>query len=278
MRRSASASCYSQGLDKIYGDRRKEAGLMTGLKDRTAIVTGAARGIGRAIAMRFAAEGANVIVVDVLDPEPAVADIVRFGVSAFGMRMDVSSEPEVAAMADRAMKDFGRIDILVNNAAMTTLPRPFEQLGAGEWRRMMEVNTLGPFLCARAVIGPMRARKHGRIINIASQTVHTGVPGMLHYVSSKGALIAFTRALAREVGKDGVTVNAIAPGFTLSERIAAQTERVATFRREVTGKSLSIPRDGLPEDLVGAASFFAGDDAAFMTGQTLIVDGGHAMV
>jgi NAD(P)-dependent dehydrogenase (short-subunit alcohol dehydrogenase family) len=124
----------------------------------------------------------------------------------------------------------------------------------------------------------MRSRKHGRIINVASDTFHGGVPFMIHYVSSKGALIAFTRALSREVGKDGITVNAIAPGFTLSERIAAQADRVEGFRREVTMKQLAIPRDELPEDLVGAASFLAGDDAAFMTGQTLIVDGGLQMI
>ena len=139
-------------------------------------------------------------------------------------------------------------------------------------------NALGPFLCAKAVIAGMRARRHGRIINVASDTFHGGVPYMIHYVSSKGALIAFTRALSREVGKDGITVNAIAPGFTLSERIAAQADRVEGFRREVTMKQLAIPRDELPEDLVGAASFLAGDDAAFMTGQTLIVDGGLQMI
>ncbi|OGA28566.1 MAG: dehydrogenase [Betaproteobacteria bacterium RIFCSPLOWO2_02_FULL_65_24] len=251
---------------------------MTGLKGRTAIVTGAARGIGKAIALRLAAEGANIVVIDVLDTEPAVAQIVRTGVHALGMRVDVSSESEVAAMTERTLREFGRIDILVNNAAMTTPPRPFEQITAEDWRRMMEVNTLGPFLCARAVIDFMRSRKHGRIINIASDTAHLGVPFMLHYVSSKGALIAFTRALAREVGKDGVTVNAIAPGFTLSERIAAQTERVEVFRREVTARALAIARDELPEDLVGAASFLAGDESSFMTGQTLVVDGGFAMV
>jgi NAD(P)-dependent dehydrogenase (short-subunit alcohol dehydrogenase family) len=251
---------------------------MNQLSGRTALVTGAARGIGKAIALRLAADGASIVVADVIDTAQAVAEIGKSGTKAIGVKVDVSSESEVAALVKRAESEFGRIDILVNNAAMTAPPRPFEQIPADEWRRMLDVNAMGPFLCAKAVIGGMRSRKHGRIINIASDTFHGGVPFMIHYVSSKGALIAFTRALAREVGKDGITVNAIAPGFTLSERIAAQKERVEGFRREVTMKQLAIPRDEFPEDLVGTASFLAGDDAAFMTGQTLVVDGGFAMV
>jgi NAD(P)-dependent dehydrogenase (short-subunit alcohol dehydrogenase family) len=246
------------------------------LTGRTAIVTGAARGIGKAIAARLAADGASIVIADVLDAAAAVGELTRAGGKAIGVKADVSDEAQVATLVQRAIDAFGRIDVLVNNAAMTAPPRPFEQIGAEEWRRMMDVNVLGPYLCARAAVPHLRRQKQGRIINIASDTVNVGVPGMLHYVSSKGALIAFTRALARELGKDGITVNAISPGFTLSERIAAQPERVDAFRKHQL-KSLAIQRDELPEDLVGAASFLAGDDSAFMTGQTLVVDGGLAM-
>lgn len=246
------------------------------LENRTAIVTGSARGIGKAIAARLAADGARVVITDILDTAPAVADIRKSGAQALGVQADVSLESDVAALVARAVERFKGIDILVNNAAMTAPPRPFEEVGAADWRRMMEVNTLGPYLCARAALPHLRACGHGRIINVASDTASLGVPYMLHYVSSKGAMLAFTRALAREVGKDHITVNSLSPGFTLSERIAAQTDRVELFRREVM-TSLAIQRDELPEDLVGAASFLASDDSAFMTGQNLVVDGGFAM-
>jgi NAD(P)-dependent dehydrogenase (short-subunit alcohol dehydrogenase family) len=247
------------------------------LLGKSAIVTGASTGIGKAVATRLATDGAYVAIVDIADPDVAAAEISRNGTRALAVRADISSEADVAAAIEQTLLAFGRIDILVNNAAMTALPRPFEEIGATEWRRMMDVNTLGPYLCSRAVVPHMRSTKRGRIINIASTTVHSGVTHILHYVSSKGAIIAFTRALARELGKDNITVNAIAPGFTLSERIAKQTDRVAAFRRE-NMKALAIPRDGLPEDINGIASFLASDDSAFMTGQTIVVDGGLVMI
>jgi NAD(P)-dependent dehydrogenase (short-subunit alcohol dehydrogenase family) len=247
------------------------------LRGRSAIVTGAVTGIGRAVAARLAADGADVVIVDIAAPDVAAAEIGRDGTRTLGVHADISSETAVASIVEQTLSAFGRVDILVNNAAMTALPRPFEEIGVAEWRRMMDVNTLGPYLCCRAVAPHMRSAKRGRIINIVSDTVHTGVPYMLHYVSSKGALIAFTRALAREMGNDNITVNAIAPGFTLSERIARQPERVEAFRRQNL-KSLAIPRDQLPEDLAGAASFLASDDSAFMTGQTIVIDGGLVMI
>ena len=247
------------------------------LKGRTAIITGASNGIGNAIAKRLAADGANIAVVDLVDAEAAAADLAKTGVRTIGLTVDVASETDVAAAVEKTVAALGGVDILVNNAAMTAPPRPFEEIGVADWRRMMDVNTLGPYMMCRAVSPHMRAQKYGRIINVASDTVHLGVPYMLHYVSSKGALIAFTRALAREFGKDGVNVNAIAPGFTLSERIAKQQDRVEFFRREQL-KSLAIQRDEFPEDLAGIASFLASEDCAFMTGQTVVVDGGYAMV
>ena len=247
------------------------------LKGRTALITGASNGIGNAIARRLAADGANIAVVDLVNAEAAAAELAKTGVKTIGIRADVSSEADTAAAVDKTIAALGGVDILVNNAAMTAPPRPFEEIPIAEWRRMLDTNIIGPNLLCRAVSPYMRKQKYGRIINVASDTVHLGVPYMLHYVSSKGALIAFTRALAREFGKDGVNVNAIAPGFTLSERIAKQKDRVEFFRREQL-KALAIQRDEFPEDLAGIASFLASEDCAFMTGQTIVVDGGYAMV
>lgn len=247
------------------------------LKGRTALVTGAANGIGNAIARRLAADGAGIAVVDLVNAQAAAAELAKSGVKAIGITADVSSEADTAAAVARCVAELGGVDILVNNAAMTAPPRPFEEIPVAEWRRMLETNIIGPNLLCRAVSPHMRKNKYGRIINVASDTVHLGVPYMLHYVSSKGALIAFTRALAREFGKDGVNVNAIAPGFTLSDRIASQPDRVAGFRRANLNQ-LAIQRDELPGDLAGIASFLASEDCAFMTGQTVIVDGGYAML
>jgi len=154
--------------------------------------------------------------------------------------------------------------------------RSSADISSAEWGLVMDVNVLGPYLCACAVVPHLRRQKRGRIINIASDTFNLGVPGMLHYVSSKGALVAFTRALARELGKDGITVNALAPGFTLSETVAKDPAHVQAGER--TRATRAIQRDETPDDLVGAVSFLASADAAFMTGQTMVVDGGSAML
>lgn len=246
-------------------------------KGKVAIVTGGSAGIGNAIARRFALEGAHVVIADINGAEAAAADLSSLGTESMGFMVDVSSEPAVEMLANATIEKFGRIDILINNAAMVTLPTPFEEIGVAAWRRMMEVNTLGPYLCCRAVAPHMRQQKSGRVINIASSTVHTGLPYQLHYVSSKGALIAFTRSLAHELGDDNITVNAIAPGFTLVDRLAKQSQRVDAFMQKY-GHLNAIKRPGVPEDLAGAASFLAADDASFITGQTLIVDGGMEKV
>ena len=181
-------------------------------------------------------------------------------------------------MAAETMKALGRIDILVNNAAIFSSIelRPFENIPVDEFRKVMEVNIMGVWLCCRACVPHMRKGGYGRIVNLASGAPLKGVPLFLHYISSKGAVIAMTRGLAREVGKDGITVNSLAPGFTLSENVAKHEVHVKLG--EVTRMSRAIPRDETPEDLVGTVSFLASDDASFITGQTLVVDGGSAML
>jgi NAD(P)-dependent dehydrogenase (short-subunit alcohol dehydrogenase family) len=249
------------------------------LAGRTAIVTGAATGIGRAIATRLAQDGAAVVVADLKGHDVAAAEIAKAtGAKTLGLQADISSEKQVGDLVSEALKAFNGIDILVNNAALFSplTPRPFDEIDAAEWRKVMEVNTLGVFLCCRACAPHLRRSGRGRIINLASGAPIKGVPFLLHYVSSKGAVIAMTRALARELGKDGVTVNALAPGFTLSEGVKASAAHLK--HGAAIPATRAIAREETPQDLVGAVSFLASDDAAFMTGQTLVVDGGSAMV
>ena len=249
------------------------------LQGKVAIVTGAGSGIGKALAMRLARDGAAVVVPDVKNFDVAAAEIARAtGARTLGLQVDVSAEADVARMAAETVKAFGRIDILVNNAAIfSSLElKGFEKIESAEWRRVMDVNTLGVFLCCRACAPHMRAGGYGRIINLASGAPLKGVPLFLHYIASKGAVIAMTRGLARELGKDGITVNSLAPGFTLSENVSQKEQHVR--QGEQTRMTRAIQRDEKPEDLVGTVSFLASEDAAFLTGQTLVVDGGSAMV
>jgi NAD(P)-dependent dehydrogenase (short-subunit alcohol dehydrogenase family) len=249
------------------------------LSGKVAIVTGAGSGIGKALATRLAADGASVVVADVAKFDLAAAEIAKAtGARTLGLEIDVSSEGDVARLAAETVKAFGRIDILVNNAAVfsSIKLKPFEQIEVAEWRKVMDVNILGVALCCRACVPHMRKAGGGRIINLASGAPIKGVPLFLHYISSKGAVIAMTRGLARELGKDGITVNTLAPGFTLSENVAKDPTHVK--QGEVTRMTRAIQRDETPDDLVGTVSFLASADAAFMTGQTLVVDGGSAML
>jgi NAD(P)-dependent dehydrogenase (short-subunit alcohol dehydrogenase family) len=248
------------------------------LKNRVAIVTGGATGIGLAISRRLAEEGAAVVIADIKGAAEAAAGLSGANRQVIPIEIDVASEDGVARLASGTIDRLGRIDILVNNAAVSAslALTPFEKLTVAEWRHVLDVNTIGTFLCCRAVAPHMRARKSGRIVNIASGTAFKGAPFLLHYVASKGAVISMTRSLARELGSDNVTVNAVSPGYTLSEGNLDNPDFLAAHRQAaIAGRVLQ--RDAYPDDLVGAVAFLASDDAAFMSGQILAVDGGSVM-
>ena len=248
------------------------------LDGRVAIVTGAAQGIGAAYAKRFAEEGAKVCVSDILDCTNVVNTITQSGGEGIGVECDVSDENQVEAMVANTVERWGKIDIMVPNAAIfATLERgSFLDIDVDDWDRLMAVNVRGVYLCLKAVVPVMKKAGYGKIINISSSTVQAGVPMMLHYVSSKGAIDAMTRALAREVGDDGIRVNSVAPGFTMSERIEAQRDELQ-FYVEMSRKGRAIKRDELPEDIIGAMVFLASADSDFITGQTIVIDGGMVM-
>ena len=245
------------------------------LTAKVAIVTGGAQGIGFAIAETLAARGAAVVIADRAGADEAAERLKQTNRQAIGIATDVSSADNTRAMAKAAVDAFGGIDILVNNAGIysTLTPRPFEEIDPAEWRRVMEVNTLGVFLCCRATLPAFKARGGGRIINISSGVAFKGNPYMAHYVASKGAVVSLTRALASELGRYNVLVNSVAPGFTVSDGVKANAALVAGVK-EVSLRGRLLARDMTPADLVGAVAFFAGPDAAFITGQTLVVDGG----
>ncbi len=248
------------------------------LDGRVAIVTGAAQGIGAAYAKRFAEEGASVAICDLADCTNVVNTITQSGGAAFGMEVDVSDEAQVAALVARTVETYGKVDVMVPNAAVfaTIDRRNFLDIGVEEWDRLMAVNVRGVFLCIKAVVPEMKRRGYGKIVNISSATVQAGVPWMLHYVSSKGAVDAMTRAAAREVGDFGIRVNSIAPGFTMSEQIEAQRETLQ-FNIDMNLSGRAFKRDEMPEDLLGTMVFLASAESDFITGQTILVDGGLVM-
>lgn len=249
------------------------------LKGKVAVVTGAARGIGAAIAEGFAKEGARVVIGDVRSAESAVAQIVKGGGDAIWLKTDVSKQDQCHALAKAAVDRFGAIDILVNNAGVLVQIKPFMEVTTEEWLEVMGVNALGPFHCIKAVFPYMKDRG-GKIINISSGTIFEGVPGLPHYIASKGAVMALTRGFARELGDYNINVNAIAPGFTHSEG-GDEFDRDKKFPSvpldEIQLPMRCIKRPAYPEDLVGAALFLAGDDSKMITGQLIIHDGGISL-
>jgi NAD(P)-dependent dehydrogenase (short-subunit alcohol dehydrogenase family) len=236
---------------------------MRALEGKVAIVTGGAQGIGAAIADGLRAEGATVVVAD-LNP------------SGGGIRADVSSEEDVSRMVEETLARHSRIDVLVNNAGLyaSLEMRPFTEIPLEEWRQVMDVNVASMFLTCRAVVPAMREQGGGKIVNISSGTPFRGVPFLLHYVTSKGAIVALTRALAKELGKDSIHVNCVAPGFTMSDGVKSNPKVVEALR-DVSVAARAIQRDQVPEDVVGAVVFLCTAAADFITGQTMVIDGGQ---
>ncbi|MGC8907325.1 MAG: SDR family NAD(P)-dependent oxidoreductase [Desulfomonilaceae bacterium] len=250
---------------------------MKRLEDKVAIVTGAGKGLGRAFCVKLAQEGAHIVAVtrsDMQGLENTAKEVRALGRDSLILQVDVSSESDTLRMAEEALKTFGRIDILVNNAAyyFGVVRKAFTDIGVEEWDRMMAVNVRGPWLCARAVFPAMKAQGKGKIINLASEVFFTGSHGFVHYVSSKGGVIGLTRALAVELGPVGICVNAVAPGYTDTE--ASRT--IADVAKYDTSRT-PLRRLEKPEDVVGAVAFLASDESDFITGQTVLVDGGRAM-
>lgn len=244
------------------------------LTRKTAIITGAARGIGAQMAMRMAEEGANVVVTDVLDTEGTVSTIKDAGGNAIGMNIDVTSDDDLARMVTQTESEFGSLDILVNNASIFAAldPKPFLQIDNDEFDKVMTVNTRGVHQATKAVVPAMLRAGGGKIVNIASGTFYYGPPGLSHYTASKGAVIALTRCHGRELGDKNIQVNAIAPGLTESE--ALQGHSGFDPARAPTVQSRSIKREMVPEDLLGSLLFLITPDSDFLTGQTINVDGG----
>jgi len=242
------------------------------LEGKVALVTGAAQGIGRAIADGLAQAGARIAVADLQGAEEAAAAYP----DGVGVTGDVSNEDDVKRLVAEVVDRCGGIDVLVNNAGLyaSLEMRPFEQIPLDEWRRVMDVNLASMFLMCREVVPVMRSRGGGKIVNISSGTPFRGVPFLLHYVTSKGAIVTLTRALAKELGKDNVLVNCVAPGFTMSAGVEAHPEVVEKLR-DVSVSARTLQRDQLPEDVVGAVVFLAGADSDFITGQTIVIDGGQ---
>ncbi len=242
------------------------------LEGKVAIVTGGARGIGRAIADGLADEGARVVIADLRGAE-AAAEGYEAGV---GLTIDVADPGDTERLIAETVERCGGLDILVNNAGLyaSLEMRSFTEIPLEEWRRVMDVNVASMFLTCRAAVPAMRERAGGAIVNISSGTPFRGVPFLLHYVTSKGAIVAFTRALARELGKDAIRVNCVAPGFTLSEGVEEHPEVVAALR-DVSVAARTIQRDQVPADVAGAVTYLAGEAASFVTGQTIVIDGGQ---
>ena len=249
------------------------------LSDRTIIVTGAATGIGQAFAIGCAAQGANLVLADMNAADETLAAIEAGGGRAMAVRVDVADDASTRAMADAALKRFGRIDGLINNAAYFREVKltPFEELDPAQWERIFAVNVKGVWQCCKAVMPALRERGSqgggGSIVNIASVVAVAGQPGYLHYVASKGAVLAMTKGLAKECGPHGVRVNVIAPGFVITD---ATRNRPIEWQQSFL-KARAISREQRPDDLVGTALYLLSDLAGFVSGQTIVVDGGHIM-
>lgn len=246
-------------------------GRLTG---KTAIITGAARGIGAIMANKMAQEGANLVVTDVLDIENTVSKIKADGGNAIGLNVNVTSDDDLLSMVETTEKEFGSLNILINNASIFAAlqPKPFLQIDNDEFDKVMTVNVRGVHQATKVAVPAMIRAGGGKIVNIASGTFYYGPPGLSHYTASKGAVIALTRSHARELGDKNIQINAIAPGLTESEALQGHTGFDPA--RAPTIQSRSIKRAMMPEDLLGSLMYLITSDSDFVTGQTLNVDGG----
>ena len=246
------------------------------LDGKVAIVTGAFRGLGRAYAEALAKEGASVVCADIRYCDDTVAGIVRAGGKAVASTCDVTSMEQCQAMADLAMERYGRIDVLVNNAALYADMKggKFDTLAPAEWQKMLDINVTGMWHCCKAVIGQMRQQQSGSIINISSLAAVYGFPFGVHYAMSKGAVIGMTRAMAREVGRDWIRINAVAPSAVMTEGTKEFFgERLDRAAGVIAGNQ-ALNRSLETEDLTGTILYLASDTSKFVTGQTIMVDGG----
>lgn len=242
------------------------------LEGKVAVVTGGAKGIGRSIADGLAQEGARIVIFDLAGAAEAAAHFE----GGVGHQVDVADETQVNQAVAEVVAECGAIDILINNAGIyaSLEMRPFDQIPVDEWRQVMDINVMSMFLVTKAVTPQMRKAGSGRVVNISSGTPFRGVPYLLHYVTSKGAVVAFTRALAKELGPDGILVNCVAPGFTISDGVKEHPE-VLDALAEISVSARTLKRDQVPEDVVGATVFLSGPGSEFITGQTMVIDGGQ---
>jgi NAD(P)-dependent dehydrogenase (short-subunit alcohol dehydrogenase family) len=250
------------------------------LDGRVAIVTGGAKGIGRHYSHALAAEGARLMIADIVDGKEVADELAaRHGANSVASAVsDVSDEASVKALVALTMERFGKIDVLVNNAALFAPLKETKctEIDTAVWDRVMAINVRGPFLMVKHVAPQMAAQGYGKIINIGSGSIFHGIPWMLHYVTSKGAVMAMTRAMALELGEQGIRVNTLSPGLTMSDSLLTENPgHVATARDKVRSHR-ALKRDEEPQDLLGALVFLASADSDFMTGQNVLIDGGNS--